>query len=196
MLNILPHRGTWVNVQAESKEAGRRVCQELCTQITMSHPYNYLNVSGKTAAEALEAIACAGWCETAIDLGDATRFWFDDETMAIFNVAIREGGLILNHSPQRTVFDDVYSSIGKRETVEASKYLSMRDRLYKYAQKFAAEHPHMVEQVGSDIEIQFKDWGVVGLYEDEGEGGVYVRGFSGPTDVMLVMSGWLDKNNR
>lgn len=196
MLNVLPHKGAWINVQAESKEAGRRVCQELCTQIAMSRPYNYLNVSGKTAAEALEAIACAGWCETAIDLGDATRFWFDDETMAIFNVAIREGGLILNHSPQRTVFDDVYSSICKRESVEASKYLSMRDRLYKYAQKFAAEHPHMVEQVGSDIEIQFKDWGVVGLYEDEGEGGVYVRGFSGPTDAMLVMSGWLDKNNR
>lgn len=196
MINVLPHRGAWVNVQTESKEAGRRVCQELCTQIVMSRSYNYLNVSGKTAAEALEAIACAGWCETAIDLGDATRFWFDDETMAIFNVAIREGGLILNHSPQRTVFDDVYSSMGKRETVEASKYLSMRDRLYKYAQKFAAEHPHMVEQVGSDIEIQFKDWGVIGLYEDEGEGGVYIRGFGGPTDAMQVMAGWLDKNNR
>lgn len=196
MLNILPHRGAWVNVQAASKEAGRRVCQELCTQIATSRLYSYLNVSGKTAAEALEAIGGGGLGEAAIDLGDATRFWFDDETMALFNVAIREGGLIFNHSPQRTVFDDVYSSMGKRETVEASEYLSMRDRLYKYAQKFAAEHPHMVEQVGTDIEIQFKDWGVVGLYEDEGEGGIYLRGFSGPTDAMLVMTGWLDKNNR
>lgn len=192
MLNILPHKGAWINVQAESKEAGRRVCQELCTQIAMSRPYNYLNVSGKTAAEALEAIACAGWCETAIDLGDATRFWFDDEIMAIFNVAIREGGLILNHSPTPTVFDDVYSSMKKRETVKASEYLSQRDRILKLAHKFAEEHPYMVEQVGSDIEIQFPDLGVVGLYEDEGEGGVYVRGFSGPTDVILTMAGWLD----
>lgn len=192
MLNILPHRGAWVNVQAASKEAGRRVCQELCTQIAMTRPYNYLNVSGKTAADALEAIACAGWCETAIDLGDATRFWFDDETMAIFNVAIREGGLVINHSPQRSAFDDVYSSMGKRETVEASKYLSMRDRLYKLALQYAEQHPDMVEQVGSDIEIQFKDWGVVGLYEDEGEGGVYLKGFGGPTDAMLVMIGGID----
>ena len=192
MINYLPHTGAWVNVQAESKEAGRRVCQELCTQIAMSRPYNYLNVSGKTAAEALEAIACTGWCDTAIDLGDATRFWFDDETMAIFNVAIREGGLIFNHSPQRTVFDDVFSSMKKRETVKASEYLAERDRIIKAAKKFAEEHPHMVEQVGSDIEIQFPDWGVVGLYEDEGEGGVYVRGFSGPTDVILTMAGWLD----
>lgn len=192
MLNILPHKGAWINVQAESKEAGRRVCQELCTQIAMSRPYNYLNVSGKNAAEALEAIACAGWCETAIDLGDATRFWFDDETMAIFNVAIREGGLIFNHSLTPTVFDDVYSSMKKRETVKASEYLVERDRIIKVAKKFAEEHPHMVEQVGSDIEIQFPDWGVVGLYEDEGEGGVYVRGFGGPTDVILTMAGWLD----
>lgn len=191
MLNYLPHTGAWVNVQAESKEAGRRVCQELCTQIAMSRPYNYLNVSGKDAKDALEAIACAGWCETTIDLGDATRFWFDDETMAIFNVALREGALIINHSPTPTVFDDVYSSMKKRETVKASEYLAERDRIIKAAKKFAEEHPHMVEQVGSDIEIQFPDWGVVGLYEDEGEGGVYVRGFSGPTDVILTMAGWL-----
>lgn len=193
MINVLPHRGAWVNVQAESKEAGRRVCQEICTQIAMSRPYNYLNVSGKTAAEALEAIACAGWCETAIDLGDATRFWFDDETMSIFNVALREGALIINHSSTPTVFDDVYSSMKKLETVKASEYLAERDRIIKVAKKFAEEHPHMVEQVGSDVEIQFPDWGVVGLYEDEGEGGVYVRGFSGPTDVILTMTGWLDK---
>lgn len=88
------------------------------------------------------------------------------------------------------MFDDVYSSMGKRETVKASEYLAKRDRFYKYAQAFAAKHPDMVEQVGSDIEIQFKDWGVIGLYEDEGEGGVYIRGFGGPTDAMQVMAGW------
>lgn len=192
MINVLPHRGAWVNVQAESKEAGRRVCQELCTQIAMTRPYNYLNVRSKTAKEALEDISCMGWSETAIDLGDATRFWFDDETMDIFNVALREGGLIINHSPTPTVFDDVYSSMKKRETVKASDYLAERDHIIKVAKKFAEDHPHMVEQVGSDIEIQFPDWGVVGLYEDEGEGGVYVRGFSGPTDVILTMAGWLD----
>lgn len=196
MLNFLPHVGAWVNVQAHSKEAGRRVCQELCTQIAMSHPYNYLNVSGKTAAEALEAIACAGWTETAIDLGDATRFWFDDETTDIFNVALREGALIINHSPTRTVFDDVYASMGKREEVNAAFYLSRRDRLYKLALQYAEQHPDMVEQVGSDIEIQFKDWGVVGLYEDEGEGGVYLKGFGGPTDAMLVMIGGIDWKKR
>lgn len=196
MFNILPHKGAWINVQAESKEAGRRVCQELCTQIAMSRPYNYLNVSGKTAAEALEAIACAGWCETAIDLGDATRFWFDDEVMDIFKVALREGALIINHSPTPTVFDDVFSSMNKRETVKASVYLSKRDHILKLAHKFAAEHPHMVERVGSDIEIQFPDSGVVGLYEEEGEGGVYVRGFSGPSDIVLNLSGWVDKRKQ
>lgn len=190
MINVLPHSGAWVNVQAESKEAGRRVCQELCTQIAMSRPYNYLNVSGKNATEALDDICCGGWTETAIDLGDATRFWFDDETMDIFNVALREGALIINHSPQRTVFDDVYASMGKREEVNAAFYLSRRDRLYKLALQYAEQHPDMVEQVGSDIEIQFKDWGVVGLYEDEGEGGVYLKGFGCPTDAMLVMDGW------
>lgn len=190
MINVLPHRGAWVNVQAESKEAGRRVCQELCTQIAMSRPYNYLNVSGKNATEALDAIGCGGWSEAAIDLGDATRFWFDDETMDIFNVALREGALIINHSPQRTVFDDVYASMGKREEVNAAFYLSRRDRLYKLALQYAEQHPDMVEQVGSDIEIQFKDWGVVGLYEDEGEGGVYLKGFDCPTDAMQVMAGW------
>lgn len=196
MLNFLPHTGAWVNVQANSKEAGRRVCQELCTQIAMSRPYNYLNVSGKTAKEALEAIACAGWTETAIDLGDATRFWFDDETMDIFNVALREGALIINHSPTPTVFDDVYSSMNKRETVGAAEYLSQRDRILKIAHKFAEEHPDMVEQVGSDIEIQFHDWGVVGLYEDEGEGGVYVRGLSGPTDIVILLAGWIDNRKQ
>lgn len=196
MLNLLPNKGAWVNVQAESKEAGRRVCQELCTQIAMTRPYNYLNVSGKTAAEALEAIACAGWTETAIDLGDATRFWFDDETMDIFNVALRERALIFNHSPQRTVFDDVYASTNKREEVNAAFYLSRRDRLYKLALQYAEQHPDMVEQVGSDIEIKFNDWGVVGLYEDEGEGGVYLKGFSGPTDAMLVMISGIDRKKR
>lgn len=196
MLNLLPNKGAWVNVHAESKEAGRRVCQELCTQIAMTRPYNYLNVSGKTAAEALEAIACAGWTETAIDLGDATRFWFDDETMDIFNVALRERALIFNHSPQRTVFDDVYASTNKREEVNAAFYLSRRDRLYKLALQYAEQHPDMVEQVGSDIEIKFNDWGVVGLYEDEGEGGVYLKGFSVPTDAMLVSIGGIDRKKR
>lgn len=190
MLNLLPHTGAWVNVQAHSKEAGRRVCQELCTQIAMSRPYSYLNVSSKTAAEALDSIACAGWTETAIDLGDATRFWFDDKTMDIFNVALREGALIINHSPQRTVFDDVYSSMNKRVVVEASKYLATRDYILKLAHSFAEQHPHMVEQVGSDIEIQFPDGYVIGLYEDEGEGGIYLLGFGGPTDAMQVMAGW------
>lgn len=192
MLNFLPHVGVWVNVHAHSKEAGRRVCQELCTQIAMSRPYNYLNVSGKTAKEALEAIGCMGWTETAIDLGDATRFWFDDETMAIFNVALREGAMIINHSPTPTVFDDVYSSMDKRVVVEASKYLATRDYILKLAHKFAEQHPHMVEQVGSDIEIQFPDGYVIGLYEDEGEGGVYVRGFSNPTSIILQLTGWTD----
>lgn len=196
MINVLPHSGAWVNVQAESKEAGRRVCQELCTQIAMSRPYNYLNVSGKNATEALDAIGCGGWSEAAIDLGDATRFWFDDETMDIFNVALREGALIINHSPQRTVFDDVYASMGKREEVNTAFYLSRRDRLYKLALQYAEQHPDMVEQVGSDIEIQFKDWGVVGLYEDEGEGGVYLKGFGGPTDAMLIMIGGIDRKKR
>lgn len=196
MLNNLPHTGAWVNVQAHSKEAGRRVCQELCTQIAMSRPYNYLNVSGKNAKDALDAIACAGWTETAIDLGDATRFWFDDETMAIFNVALREGGLLINHSPTPTVFDDVFSSMNKRETVNAAEYLSKRDRILKMVHKFAEEHPDMVERVGSDIEIQFQDWGVVGLYEDEGEGGVYVRGLSGPTDIVILLAGWIDNRRQ
>ena len=159
----------------------------------MSRPYSYLNVSSKNAADALEAIACMGWTETAIDLGDTTRFWFDDEVMKVFNVALREGALIINHSPSPTVFDDVFSSMKKRETVNAPEYLSKRDRLHKLALKYAEQHPDMVERVGSDIEIQFKDWGVVGLYEDEGEGGIYLRGFSGPTDAMLVMTGGIDR---
>lgn len=192
MLNFLPRTGAWVNVRAHSKEAGRRVCQELCTQIAMSRPYSYLNVSGKNAKDALEAIACAGWCETAIDLGDATRFWFDDETMSIFDVALREDGLIINHSPTSTVFDDVYSSMNKRVVVEASKYLATRDYILKLAHRFAERHPHMVEQVGSDIEIQFPDGYIVGIYEDEGEGGLYVRGFSNPTSVILQLTGWID----
>lgn len=193
MLNTLPHTGAWVNVQAQSKDAGRRVCQELCTQIAMSRPYSYLNVSSKNAAEALEAIACMGWAETAIDLGDATRFWFDDEVMKVFNVALQEGALFINHSPSPTVFDEVFSSMKKRETVNASEYLSKRDRLHRLALRYAEQHPDMVTHVGSDIEIQFKDWGVVGLYEDEGEGGIYLRGFSGPTDAMLVMTGGIDR---
>lgn len=190
MINVLPHSGTWVNVQAESKEAGRRVCQELCTQIAMSRPYNYLNVSGKNATEALDAIGCGGWSEAAIDLGDATRFWFDEQVKQVFDVALREGALIINHSPYRTVFDDVYYSTGKRGTVKASEYLAKRDRFYKYAQEFAAKHPDIVEHIGDDIEIQFKDWGVIRLYEDEGEGGIYLLGFGGPTDAMQVMAGW------
>ena len=149
MLNTLPHTGAWVNVQAQSKDAGRRVCQEICTQIAMSRPYSYLNVSSKSAADALEAIACMGWTETAIDLGDATRFWFDDEVMKVFNVALREGALIINHSPSPTVFDEVFSSMKKRETVNASEHLSKRDRLYKLALKYAEQHPDMVERVGS-----------------------------------------------
>lgn len=196
MINVLPHSGAWVNVQAESKEAGRRVCQELCTQIAMSRPYNYLNVRSKTAKEALDAIGCGGWSETAIDLGDATRFWFDEQVKQVFDVALREGALIINHSPQRTVFDDVYASMGKREEVNAAFYLSRRDRLHKLALQYAEQHPDMVEQVGSDIEIQFKDWGVVGLYEDEGEGGVYLKGFGGPTDAMLIMIGGIDRKKR
>lgn len=58
----------------------------------MTRPYNYLNVSGKTAKEALEGIGCMGWTETAIDLGDATRFWFDERVRRVFDVALREGG--------------------------------------------------------------------------------------------------------
>lgn len=56
MLNFLPHTGAWVNVHAHSKEAGRRVCQELCTQIAMSRPYSYLNVRGKNAKDALDGL--------------------------------------------------------------------------------------------------------------------------------------------
>ena len=196
MINCLSHTGAWVNVQAFSKEAGRRVCQELCTQVAMSRPYNYLNVSSKPAAEALESISCMGWTETVIDLGDAGRFWFDERVMDIFKVALREGALIINHSSSPTVFDDVFSSMGKRETIKAAEYLSQRDHILKLAHKFAAEHPDMVEQVGSDIEIQFPDWGVVGLYEDDGEGGVYVRGLSGPTDIILLLAGWVDKRKQ
>lgn len=112
--------------------------------------------------------------------------------MDIFNVALREGGSIINHSPTSTVFDDVYSSMDKRVVVEASKYLAIRDYILKLAHKFAEQHPHMVEQVGSDIEIQFPDGYVIGLYEDEGEGGVYVRGFSNPTSIILQLTGWTD----
>lgn len=196
MINVLPHSGAWVNVQAESKEAGRRVCQELCTQIAMSRPYNYLNVSSKSAADALETIGCMGWSETVIDLGDAGRFWFDDRVMDIFKVALREWALIINHSSSPTVFDDVFSSMRKRETIKAAEYLSKRDHILKLAHKFAAEHPDMVEQVGSDIEIQFPDGHVIGLYEEEGEGGVYVRGFSGPSDIVLNLSIWVDKRKQ
>ncbi len=196
MINCMSHTGAWVNVQAFSQEAGRRVCQELCTQVAMSRHYNYLNVSSKPADEALKDIGCMGWTETVINLGDATRFWFDDEVMAIFKVALREGALIINHSTSPTVFDDVFSSMLKRETIKAADYLAQRDHILKLAHKFAAEHPHMVEQVGSDIEIQIPDWGVVGLYEEEGEGGVYVRGLSGPTDIIILLAGWIDKQKR
>ena len=48
----------------------------------------------------------------------------------------------------------------------------------------------MVEHIGDGIEIQFKDWGVIRLYEDEGEGAIYLLGFGGPTDAMQVMAGW------
>lgn len=187
------HTGAWVNVQAHSKEAGRRVCQELCTQVAMSRPYNYLNVSSKPAAEALEAICCMGWVETAIDLGDAGRFWFDECVMDIFKVALREGALIINHSTDKTVFDDAFSSMGKRETINAAEYLVERDRIVRLGKLFAEQHPDMVEQVGSDIEIQWPDGAVVGLYEDAGEGGVYTRKLSGPIDAIIYLISGIDR---
>lgn len=192
MINYLPTTGAWVSVCAASKEAGGRVCYELCTQVATTRNYGYVNVSSRTAAEALEILDCGGWEECVIDLGNTSRFWFDDQTMGVFRSLIEDRALIMTHSPERTAFDDAF--VSQREEVNAAYYLSMRDRVVKLAKKFASQNPSMVEQVGSDIEIQWPDGAVVGLYEDGDESGVYTRNLSGPMDAILYLIDGIDKS--